>query len=1350
MPPTRRRDRRGASSMERAPPQEVENPLAGQHGGGGTQTQMRSVDPKDVHLNPRWLLLKEKAQEELRDAKTGQLVFRYGNGDPVPLDWCFVMRLEGPPTPTYPLPDEACEIIERLFKAGLYVKHHIGREKRQLFIQIGATLPMMMHEATVYMDLQMTVKGDRPCRGTISFHKELVHQFQSKEDFEEGKEFRFNSGQRQLIVMHLIKRLAHIDPYAKVRAKSRFELLLNCKKKSVHKSVGMQRWAVTELLEANSCTTMTSMQTSTTLRLPVCMKLYNKLQVDTAVEVATHGQANPGERVCAADCRAVVVELEAKTLGDAKTIEEVMRNLKDKKLSRGRTTFVCRMTHCYPLHDKRELEVLAERWADFKNMSRWEVPWAMDQGTRVVSSWGMFYQPTTLVREYFGDHVALYFAWLQMYTRWLRFAAATGALTMLGNYMAADGIDSNPLVLAYSIFLSLWSTLFNEAWLYRQKELQFLWGTSGYEEQEQPRPQFRGVVEEDAVTHRKVLVHENPMVRYGRLAASMSVMSFMIVAVIIGALGAFAIRHTDPTVHEKCFNPCIALEMDWAATKFEDNWGDFRFVEEKEDECVEVFVSTYDSEPDVPYCVFLTAQPGQEHGSCRAADFWTNATLCELVDLTGDDTALDREACEAITSCSYTSYSVGGFEDPSWLQANRWKLYSSLLNLVLIQGGGQIYEKTAGALNYWENHRTETEYTDNLIAKVMMFQFVSSSYKKSINAIVVTCTANCIVICALFSQVNNYFTLFYIAFLINIPFFDGMQTGCDGRSCMAELQWQLLIVFTGKTVAKKAVEMAKPFVYGYRESVEAKKAAPADSKTGEEMFSAQCEKERYLAEYGADRFPGTFADFQEMVIQFGYVTMFAASFPLAGLFAMLNNIFEMRSDAWLLCVGHQRPPFKPQEDLGSWETVLFVVSIVNTMVNAGLTAFVGAQLDDSGGTFTSRIRNPRLWAIAVLIEHAVLASKFILKTLTPSEPDWISGAKEALEFRQNQPDDLMPASVKREREAMQTFATSLQDGETTVVSADAVTSPGVATAAFAGSVGSTHGYAGSGYTSVSGAVAEAASSDARVEAAQRVIGETCKTLQCDRATIYLLDPPSPAGTGTPQELVSYVATGNQRREIRIGTTAGLAGACFTSGQLLVVSDPYTDSRFSQAEDLKTGYRTRNVLCIPIKDGDSGAKIGVLQALNKRSSGGDNGGGSAQGHFTAFDESAAYRLSTMAAVAVKVAIAQDTISTFAAASNKHGHIHVLPPPVRPRPLSATFASASASGGSLRQRQPPPPPPQQQAPPTQQPMASFVGAASSAVAMHAVTRGLQQNASTGLHPQQPRVSAQDLSHNRETWL
>jgi len=884
------------------PPQEVENPLAhgmsGQDAKGGAPLQGEQ----------RWVVLKEREQEELRDAN-GNHVFRYANGDAIPLDWCMVMRLPEPKRdedgflgePTA-MPDEAREIVERCFNVGLYVKHHIGMEQRQLFIQIGATLPMMMHEATHHMELQMEVKGARPCRGTIPFHVELVHQFQSKEDYEAGKEFRFNSGQRQLIVMNLIERLAQVDPYAKVRSKSRFELLQNCKFKAVHKHHGMQRWAVKELLEANLCTTMTSMQKSTTLKLPKCMKLYNKLLVDAAVEVATQGQANPGERVDPDACKEIVLELEAKTLGESKTVEELMAKIKKQKASRqmncirklfcmahdggddgDEDSFVCRMTHCYPLHDQVELGVLLERWADFQNMKRWEIPWAMDQGTRIVNHWGMFYQPTTLVREYFGDHVALYFAWLQMYTRWLRFAAALGALTMVGNYLSPDGIDSNPLVLAYSIFLSLWSTLFNEAWLYRQKELQFLWGTAGYEDNEQPRPQFRGVVEEDEVTGRKALVHENPSQHAGRMLASIFMMLIMIVLVIFGALGAFIIRHTDATITEKCFNPCTSVEMAWHSTRMDDNWADYVFLSEKETQCSHVFQNS----SGMAFCKFSLPNAGQEYGRCQAQEFWTNATQCENVDLDGTVTSSDRAACVRISSCSYTSYSVGGVEDPSWWQANRWKLYSSLVNLILIQGGGQVYAYLAGILNYWENHRTETEYTDNLIAKTMMFQFI-----------------------------NNYFTLFYIAFLINIQFYPGMQTGCDGKSCMAELQWQLLIVFTGKTVAKKAVEMAKPFVHGFCESRKTKKVAQKQSRKDKKAaqrqqaaaaaaaaadagvasgaytqrraavaskaaggpaaaaaaaaaadldldhFTEPCEKERYLAEYGEDRYPGTFGDFQ--------------------------------------------------------------------------------------------------------------------------------------------------------------------------------------------------------------------------------------------------------------------------------------------------------------------------------------------------------------------------------------------------------------------------------------------------------------------------------------------------------
>ncbi len=44
----------------------------------------------------------------------------------------------------------------------------------------------------------------------------------------------------------------------------------------------------------------------------------------------------------------------------------------------------------------------------------------------------------------------------------------------------------------------------------------------------------------------------------------------------------------------------------------------------------------------------------------------------------------------------------------------------------------------------------------------------------------------------------------------------------------------------------------------------------------------------------------------EMWIQFGLITMFVPAFPLAPLFALINNIFEIRIDAYKILIGTRR------------------------------------------------------------------------------------------------------------------------------------------------------------------------------------------------------------------------------------------------------------------------------------------------------------------------------------------------------------------------------------------------------------------------------------------------------------
>lgn len=94
----------------------------------------------------------------------------------------------------------------------------------------------------------------------------------------------------------------------------------------------------------------------------------------------------------------------------------------------------------------------------------------------------------------------------------------------------------------------------------------------------------------------------------------------------------------------------------------------------------------------------------------------------------------------------------------------------------------------------------------------------------------------------------------------------------------------------------------------------------------------------------------------------------------------------------------------------------------------------------------------------------------------------------------------------------------------------------------------------------------------------------------ERGTLFLND----ASTG---ELVSRVALGMRRREIRLMNDEGIAGAVFVTGRGEIIPDAYKDDRFNPAIDQETGFRTRSILCAPIRTAKDEV-IGVAQMLNK--------------------------------------------------------------------------------------------------------------------------------------------------------
>ena len=105
-----------------------------------------------------------------------------------------------------------------------------------------------------------------------------------------------------------------------------------------------------------------------------------------------------------------------------------------------------------------------------------------------------------------------------------------------------------------------------------------------------------------------------------------------------------------------------------------------------------------------------------------------------------------------------------------------------------------------------------------------------------------------------------------------------------------------------------------------------------------------------------------------------------------------------------------------------------------------------------------------------------------------------------------------------------------------------------------------------------------------------IMTETNQILGTRRSTVFLHD--KKAG-----ELWSLVATGMKRNEIRIPDNYGVAGWVFTRMKPLMINDAYNDPRFYSEVDKKSGFRTRNIFCVPLMN-RQGECIGALQALNK--------------------------------------------------------------------------------------------------------------------------------------------------------
>ncbi|XP_075601830.1 anoctamin-10 isoform X2 [Balearica regulorum gibbericeps] len=137
---------------------------------------------------------------------------------------------------------------------------------------------------------------------------------------------------------------------------------------------------------------------------------------------------------------------------------------------------------------------------------------------------------------------------------------------------------------------------------------------------------------------------------------------------------------------------------------------------------------------------------------------------------------------------------------------------------------------------------------------------------------------------------------------------------------------------------------------------------------------------------------GTFDDYLELFLQFGYVSLFSCVYPLAAVFAVLNNITEIYSDALKMCRVYKRPFAEPTASIGVWQLAFETMSVISVVTNCiliGMSPQVNALFPDS---------KMDLILTVALVEHLLLAIKFIMAFVIPDKPRDIQIKLAKLEF----------------------------------------------------------------------------------------------------------------------------------------------------------------------------------------------------------------------------------------------------------------------------------------------------------------------------------------------------------------
>ncbi|KAJ8278644.1 hypothetical protein COCON_G00057100 [Conger conger] len=645
----------------------------------------------------------------------------------------------------------------------------------------------------------------------------------------------------------------------------------------------------------------------------------------------------------------------------------------------------------FPLHEQRILSQLMKSWVQ-----------------AVCEK-----QPLDDICDYFGVKIAMYFAWLGFYTTSMLYPAVIGfVLWMLTE---SDQTSRDICCVVFALFNVVWATLFLERWKRRGAELAYKWGTldTPAESLEEPRPQFRGVKRCSPVTGCEEFYYPPWKRRVFRWLVSLPICILCLCFVFLAMLICFELQEFVMGIKElprvARFIPKIMLAI--TVTACDEVYRKIAsWLNDMENYRLQ---SAYEKNLIIKMVLF---QFVNSYLSLFYIGFYLKdmERLKEMLATLLIIRQFLQNVKEVVQPYLYERHKLGDLT----LRAVWDLLLSALLKYGRLAAGkaqlspsdqampgpglrgtrpgiGQAERREKKCLNGGcgvpedeeeqddgTRHSEEENEEESLIdcgLKLRKVSFIEKVERKAGAAA---------------AQAEDNFLE-------------------EGSPTMVEKGMDPASVFelcddddddgTESTVTLRHRRRGRSLE---REDSRAKRESWIDPpEESEPNTLTQAEIESCMQTY-----EDTFQDYQEMFIQFGYVVLFSSAFPLAAMCALINNIIEIRSDAFKLCTGLQRPFGQRVESIGQWQTVMEAMGLIAIIVNCYLIGQCG-QLQRLFPWLS-----PEMAIISIVIlEHFAILLKYVIHIAIPDIPGWVADEMAKLEYQRRE------AFKRHERQAQQHF-----------------------------------------------------------------------------------------------------------------------------------------------------------------------------------------------------------------------------------------------------------------------------------------------------------------------------------------